>query len=342
MAGPWSLTVTVNIRTVSISYVRRGGADMRSVAVELASGAFTIYLPRCHSLCVLFGGKMPARLRTGSARHHRDNSSGRSGNRVQAARYGPSRERARPVAAVLSVAVAVALAGLVLATRSGAATGPPASPCTGQMFRAKCAAVQQAARRLPVQGPPPSAAGPAPGTAGVIGCGPAFFTPGEARRLADAFGLISCFRLAGQGQWILVGNGASTSAPVSTGTPGGAIVAVERCPAGDAACLNADATRSFSSFMVVRAPDPRGQPLELQSVAGRSILLLSNARCGLFSFDVRSLRWYRGTRSAVHALQTSPGQQRPAAVTPTMTGVQALGARPPAGPPAACSPGPGQ
>src|SRR5215831_13883327 len=285
---------------------------------------------------------MSARLRSGSARHHRDHSSGRSKNRCRAGRYGSSRERARLVVAVLSVAVAAALAGLVLASRSSASTGPSALPCTGQMSRAKCAAVQQAVRRLPVQGPLPSAAGPAPGTTGVITCGPAFFTPSEARRLADAFGLISCFRLAGQDQWILLGNGSSTSAPVRTGSPGGAIVAVERCPAGDAACLNPDATRSFSSFMVVRAPDPLGQPLELQSVAGSSVLLLSNARCGLFSFDVRSLRWYRGTRSAVHALQTRPGQQRSTAVTPTMTGAQALSARPPAGPPAACSPSRGQ
>src|SRR5262249_30576963 len=157
-------------------------------------------------------------------------------------------------------------------------------------------------------------------------CGPAFFTPGEARRLANAFGLISCFRLTGQDQWILLGNGASTSAPVATGTPGGAVVAVERCPAGDAPCLNPDATRSFSSFMVARAPDPLGQPLELQAVAGPSVLLLSNARCGLFSFDVRKLQWHRGTRSAVHALLTHPGQQRPTAITPTMTGDQALGA----------------
>jgi hypothetical protein len=285
---------------------------------------------------------MLARLRSGSARHQCNSISGRSGNRCRATRYGSSRERVRPVVAVLAVAVTAALAGLVLAGRSSASTGPPASPCTGQMSRVKCDAVQQAARSLPIQASLPPAAGPAPGTPGVIGCGPAFFAPGEARRLTDAFGLISCFRLTGQDQWILLGNGASTSAPAPTGTPGGAIVAVERCPASDATCLNPDATRSFSSFTVVRAPDPLGQPLELQSVAGTSVLLLSNARCGLFSFDVRSLRWYRGTRSAVHALLARPGQQRPTAVTPTMTGAQALGARPPAGPPAACSPGPGR
>ena len=285
---------------------------------------------------------MSARLRSGSARHHRNRISGPSGNRRRAARYGSSRERAGRVAAVLSVAVAAALAGLVLTGQSSASAGPPASPCTGQMSTAKCSAVQQAARSLPVQGPSPSAAGPAPGTPGVISCGPAFFAPGEARRMANAFGLISCFRLTGQDQWILLGNGTSTSAPVPTAAPGGAMVAIERCPGGDTTCLNPDATRSFSSFVVVRPPDPLGQPLELQAVTGTSVLLLSNAQCGLFSFDVRSLQWYRGTRSAIHALLARPGQQRPVAATPTMTGSQALGARPPAGPAAACSPGPGQ
>jgi len=284
---------------------------------------------------------MPARLRSGSARHHRNSIPGRPGNRCRAARYGPSRERAGRVAAVLSVAVAAALAGLVLTGRSSASAGPPGSPCTGQMSRAKCSAVQQAVRNLPVQGPSPPAAGLAPGMPEVTRCGPAFFTAAEARRLTSAFGLISCFRLTGQDQWILLGSGTSTSAPRPAGTPGGAVVAVERCQ-GDETCLNPDATHSFSSFAVARPPDPLGRPLELQAVAGPSVLLLSNARCGLFSFDVGSLQWYRGTRSAVDALLTHPGQQRPAAVTPTMTGAQALGARPPAGPPSACSPGPGR
>ena len=158
----------------------------------------------------------------------------------------------------------------------------------------------------------------------------------------SAFGLISCFRLTGQDQWILLGSGTSASAPGPAGTPGGAMVAVERCQGGDATCLNPDATRSFGSFMVTRPPDPLGEPLELQAVAGASVLLLSNAQCGLFSFDASSLRWYGGTSSAVHALLTRPGQQQPMAATPVMTGSQALGARPPAGPPAACPPVPGQ
>jgi len=197
------------------------------------------------------------------------------------------------------------------------------------MSRAKCGAVQQAAGRLPAPGPLPPAAGPAPVPAGVIRCGPAFFTAAEARRLTGAFGLISCFRLTGQDQWILLGSGTS-------------VVAVERCQGGDVTCLNPDVTRGFSSFMVTRPPDPLGRPLELQAVAGPSVLLLSNARCGLFSFDVSSLRWYRGTRSAVHALLTRPGGQQPMAATPAMTGSQALGTRPPTGPPAACPPVPGQ
>ena len=164
----------------------------------------------------------------------------------------------------------------------------------------------------------------------------------EASQLTSAFGLLSCFRLTGQDQWILLGSGTSTSAPGLAGTPGGAIVAVERCPGGDAACLNPDATRSFSSFMVARPPDPLGEPLELQAVAGPSVLLLSNARCGLFSFDVGSLRWYRGTRSAVHALLTHPGGQQPVAAAPAVTGSQALAAPPPTGPPVACPPAPGR
>jgi len=342
MAGRWSPTAAVKVKKASISHARtrgRGHAERRSRA---SARCLHLIFTSLSLSCVIWGETLSPRLRSGSARQHRNGNSGRSKNRCRAARYGSSRERARPVAAVLSVALAVALAGLVLASRSSASTGPSASPCTGLMSGAKCSAVQQAARRLPVQGPSPSAARPAPGIPGVTRCGPAFFAAAEASRLTSAFGLISCFRLTGQDQWILLGSGTSASAPRLAGTPGGAVVAVERCRAGDATCLNPDATHSFGSFMVARPPDPLGEPLELQAVAGPSVLLLSNARCGLFSFDVSSLRWYRGTSSAVHALLASPGQQQPLAAAPAMTGSQALGAPPPAGPPAACPPGPGQ
>jgi hypothetical protein len=207
------------------------------------------------------------------------------------------------------------------------------------MSAAKCKAVQQAARSLPAQNQnsSPAAAGPAPNTAGVINCGATFFAAAEARQLASTFGLISCFRITGQDQWILLGSGMSTTAS-GTAAPGGAIVAVESCRSGDATCLSPGATRSFGSFVVTRPPDPQARPLELQTIVGNSVLLLSTAHCGLFSFDVGSLKWYGGTASAVHALLTHPGSERPVAAIRTMTGAQALGARPPGGPPAGCHP----
>jgi hypothetical protein len=206
------------------------------------------------------------------------------------------------------------------------------------MSAAKCKAVQQAARSLPAQNQnssPP--AGLAPNTAGVIKCGATFFTAAEARRLASTFGLLSCFRITGQDQWILLGSGMSVAASGAP-APGGAIVAVGSCRSGDATCLNPGATRSFSSFVVTRPPDPQARPLELQTIAGNSVLILSAAHCGLFSFEVTTLRWYGGTASAVHALLTRPGAGHPVAATRAMTGTQALSARPPAGPPAGCRP----
>jgi len=205
------------------------------------------------------------------------------------------------------------------------------------MSAAKCRAVQQAARSLPAQNSSPAAAGPAPNTAGVIDCGATFFTAADAKQLVSTFGLISCFRITGQDQWILVGNGMS-AATSGVAAPGGAIVAVEGCPSGDATCLNPDATRSFGSFVVTRPPDPHARPLELQTIVGNSVLHLSTAQCGLFSFDVSNLHWYGGTASAVHALLAHPGGEHPVAVTRTMTGAQALGTRPPAGPAAGCHP----
>jgi hypothetical protein len=282
---------------------------------------------------------MPFRLRLRSVRHRRtDISEHGSGKSHQAARSKPSPRGAWTLAVIPVIAVAVALTGLILTGRSSALGGPPALSCTGQMSGAKCRAVQQAARSFPAQNAAPAAAGLAPNTVGVTNCGATFFTAAEAKQLTSTFGLISCFRITGQDQWILLGNGMSTAAS-GLAAPGGAIVAVDRCPRGGATCLSPDATRGFSSFVVTRPPDPQARPLELQTVVGNSVLLLSTARCGLFSFDVRSLRWYGGTASAVHRLLTHPGGERPIAATPAMTGAQAVGARPPAGPSAGCRPG---
>jgi hypothetical protein len=289
---------------------------------------------------------MSFRIRLRSVSNRREDMPGRSSRKTHPAirykrppSYRPSPRPARILAIVPVIAVAAALTGLVLAGRSSALGGPPAYSCTGQMSSAKCRAVQQAAPGLPPERSSATAAGLAPGTAGVIDCGAAFFTAAEARQLTSTFGLISCFRFTGQDQWILLGNGMSTAGPGSAGAPGGPVVAVEHCPSGDATCLNPDATRSFSSFVVTRPPDPLARPLELQTVAGNSVLVLSSAHCGLFSFDVRSLQWYGGSAAAIHALLAHPGGERPITTIPAMTGAQALVARPPAGPPAGCRPG---
>jgi hypothetical protein len=289
---------------------------------------------------------MPSLFRLRPIRQHRTDTSKRSPRmRQQATRHRLSFYRAAKLAVIPVIAGAAALTGLILTGRSSALGGPPALSCTGQMSAAKCKAVQQAAGSLPAQNSSapaarnssPAAAGLTPDGAGLITCGATFFAAAEARQLAGTFGLISCFRITGQDQWILLGDGMSTAAS-GVAAPGGAIVAVERCPSGDATCLNPDVTRSFGSFVVTRPPDPQARPLELQTIVGNSVLLLSTARCGLFSFDVSSLQWYGGTASAVHALLTHPGGERPVAVTRTMTGAQALGARPPAGPTAGCHP----
>jgi hypothetical protein len=280
---------------------------------------------------------MPSRLRLRPVRHRRNDASEHSSRkRRRAARHKPFPGRAWKLTVILVIAAAAVLTGLILTGRSSALGGPPALSCTGQMSAVKCKAVQQAARSLPAQNSSPAAAGLAPNTAGVINCGATFFAAAEARRLASTFGVISCFRVTGQDQWILLGSGMSAAASGPAAAAGGAIVAVERCQNGDAACLNPGATRSFSSFVVTRPPDPQARPLELQTIAGNSVLVLSAAPCGLFSFDVRSLQWYGGSASAIHALLAHPGGQRPIAATRTMTGGQALGTRPPAGPPAGC------
>src|SRR5215469_11652275 len=238
----------------------RETASGAGAAAELASCDLVPSLPRCR-LTYAMGGAMPSRLRLRPVRHRRNNTSEHSSRKMrQAARHKP------------------------FPGRSSALGGPPALSCTGQMSAAKCKAVQQAAGGLPAQkqNSAPAAAGLTPGTAGMVNCGATFFTAAGARQLASTFGVISCFRLTGQDQWILLGSGMSTAASGPAAAPGGSIVAVERCRSGDAACLNPGVTRSFSSFVVTRPPDPQARPLELQTIAGNSVLVLSAAPCGLF------------------------------------------------------------
>lgn len=280
---------------------------------------------------------MPARFRLRSAHHGRESISRRSGGKKQRpARCLPPRSLALLLASIAVIATAVTLTGITLGGRSSASSTPPPLPCTWQMASAKCAAVQQASGALANPPPAPVKTGPGIDTAPAITCGASFFPADETRQLANAFGLISCFRLPAQNQWIVLGNGMSTTAAAATGTPGGPVVAVERCPAGDATCLDADGLHSFRNFLAARPPDPSARPLELQAVAGSSVLVLADAECGLVSFDLRSLRWYSGTASAVHALLTGASRLTPLPSGGVQTGSQALGTRPPAGPRAAC------
>src|SRR5436853_188301 len=76
------------------------------------------------------------------------------------------------------------------------------------------------------------------------------------------------------------------------GAPGGGIVAVARCNAADSACLDPNAKHDFASFTVSHPPLSASWPLRLQATFGGRLLYVSNANCGLFTFNVVNGRWY--------------------------------------------------
>lgn len=242
---------------------------------------------------------------------------------------------------VLMLLTALAVAGLMLdlgghPAASGATS--PVFPCTSDMTAAKCASELATPRGEAVHAR--STAGSRASTAlsptPVIACGQRFFSPGQWAELTSRFGGLSCFRLPGQRNWIVIGNGMSVSAPTLKGTPGGAMVAVEQC--ASSSCLNPSVTRAFASFFVTRPPDAATFPLQLETVFKADLLEFSDAYCGVFSFDTQSLKWYGGLQSQVQAV-LSRGSAVPAIhVGPAVSGGRAVGLAKPAANRAACAP----
>jgi hypothetical protein len=203
------------------------------------------------------------------------------------------------------------------------------------MTARKCASVLAAANARHPSPPRPPGSGTAPlAPKPVISCGRTFFSASLWATLADRFGNVTCFRFPGQRQWVVVGNGVSVSALSMAASAGGAIVAVENCSSNR--CLDPDALRGFAGFTVTRAPDPGSFPLELEASFASRFLLVYNAGCGPFTFDVRMLEWHGGLRADVNALLSHPSSAAAIPVTHLTNGSQALSQARPASDRAAC------
>jgi hypothetical protein len=224
-------------------------------------------------------------------------------------------DRHRVVSSSL-VLVILCLIGVSAAYVLDSATTPRTALVATSTTLQNCGRGVPAEKCNPILGPPvttqappaqpistPGAFWPSPSR---VPCGSSFFSSTTATTLSNQFGTIDCFRFSGEPTWILVGDGMSADGAGSA--PGGAIVATDTCASGDGVCLDANSQHEFSSFSVSYPPLSTSYPARLEATFGGRILYISDANCGVFSFDVQASKWYGHTASDITAImsQTSP------------------------------------
>jgi hypothetical protein len=142
-------------------------------------------------------------------------------------------------------------------------------------------------------------------SAALTDCGASFFDASTTLTLSNRFGATDCFRFGSLDQWIVLGDGGVDAGAA----PGGAMIAVESC-GGKAACLDPQAQHSFGDFTVFYPPDPSAWPMRLQTGLGDRLLYVGDGPCGVFTFDLQSLKWFGGSPAVIDGLMTgSPPAQ---------------------------------
>jgi hypothetical protein len=238
------------------------------------------------------------------------------------------------LAAGLGFGVSGATSGVQTAnaTTSTTTTRPPY--CTVGMTTWKCEQEMQAAASPATTAPPKTV----PIThAEPTECGPTFFSATTRAALTQHFGMdAGCFRPQGSDQWVLVMSDMSvgTGGTPPPSAPGGAIVALFDCTAGDTACLDANTTHTFSAFTVYYMPYPeitRADLVLTPHTPSTHFIVVTD--CGQDGFDLLTHQWYLD-------LKTTQKQELTAGVTlPTLpapapvSGAQALASSAPAAAP---------
>lgn len=268
---------------------------------------------------------------------------------TSAAQRPRGRSRRWYVAGGATAAVALLAAGLgfgvsgatpsaqTASATTSATTTPPTYPCTRGMTAWKCKQVTTPSAWT--SGGTSGTANPSPAPVAVTNtqpteCGNTFFSATTRAQLTEHFGMgDGCFRPKDSDQWVLVrsdmsvGTGRTPPPPA----PGGAIVAILDCTAGETTCLDANATHSFSAFTVYYMPYPEITRADLVLTPHTPIThFLIITDCGQDGFDLLTHQWYFDLKTtqekelaAGMALPTLP------AVAP-VSGAQALAGSPPA------------
>jgi len=211
-----------------------------------------------------------------------------------------SKRRALFVCVVLVVGVVVGFTPQygVLGSHSVADAGTGNSGCGVGEALSKCGATTSVPNIIPGGGStvPTVISSPAPVTRA---CATSFFDQDDEAALTNQFGGNFCLFVQDTKTWVVVGSGESVTSPTAyQPTPGGSMIAVERCAANDQSCLDPNVVHSFSNFTVYFPPVPSSGDLHLLQFLTPTEMQLSVAFCGVYVFDTANGEWYAGNTSA--------------------------------------------
>lgn len=177
---------------------------------------------------------------------------------------------------------------------------------------------------LPTTNPAPTPSTPT-GPAGAV-CSSAFFSSDTWSQLTSQFGIIDCFSLPDSNQWIVIGDGMSTTSPQEPPPPssGGAMVAVESCSVSDASCLSASTQHDFGQFTVYYPPNPSVGEMNIATTVGSNLVNLIDGVCGSFTFNSTNGKWFSTSPSTLAALTTPGASAVPVESPAPTTGTSAL------------------
>lgn len=212
--------------------------------------------------------------------------------------------------------------------RTLSARSSPLSPCGRGVPAAKC----NPALYSPPASTGPTGTLPSRPTANLwpspltVPCGSTFFTSSTEQQLTAHYGLLQCFRFSGTHTWVVFGDGMSTTSTAAppAGTTGGAIVAVDACNSSTGTCIDSAAPHDFSSFTVFYPPNPHPGRADLEATFGGRLLYISDGKCGLFTFDLATLRWYGHGQSDIDRLMSGTSAPPPVPAPPPISGPTAL------------------
>jgi hypothetical protein len=195
-----------------------------------------------------------------------------------------------------TVALGLALTGGSGPMRASLAVSAPTTTTTSAPTTTTTSAPTTTTTSAPtttVQAQPGSPAATDPfSPASVCAAQPNFFTPaGRATIFHDFGGEVGpCLFFPAADAWVTPANGIP-------GFPAGDALLVDRCAAGDAACVSASSPHPLASFTAYPAPDPYAFQLQFEIPSSKpalGLLAIDDGRCGGEIFDVFTGQWYWG------------------------------------------------